>query len=379
VDAVKKIMIYSRDPGAANCVIPVFQCLSKFSKYKIELIGKDFALKKYLDSGLEAKNLSEIITNINYLSVKEFLKNKQYDLIFSGVGSDDLTDRLLWRAAKELSIPTIVILDQWLNYSKRFYFGASNEKIDKSKMVVPNIICVMDDLAKKEMIKEGFDSKILRVTGQPYFELVLKRQTLITKQDKQNILNHLGIKNGSYKIFFVSEPIVEFNKDSNYLGYDQFSILETLLNSLSLILKNDSKLKVDLVIKFHPRNNPDIFSNFIIKYQNIPRLKIILDKISSPDLVLAIADLLVGMSSALLLEAAILGKPFFSLQVGLKCENPFMLSRIGMAKTILTQDELVLSLNNFFGGKINKQNNFDLVRGSVIKIKQVIDNILWSN
>ena len=104
----KKIMIYSRDPGAANCVMPVFKLLAELPEYKIDLIGKDFSLKKYADNVLRAEDLSSLIPKIAYLSVKEFLKTKHYDLIFSGVGSDDFTNLPLLRNYSKTGLPMIL-------------------------------------------------------------------------------------------------------------------------------------------------------------------------------------------------------------------------------------------------------------------------------
>ncbi len=374
----KKIMVYSRDPGAANCVMPVFKLLSELPDYQIDLIGKDYALKKYADAHWPAQDLSQLITEINQQSVADFLKTGQYDLIFSGVGSSDLADRLIWRSAQQLQIPTVVILDQWLNYRSRFSLDPAKTDPGQADLIIPDKICVMDELAKAEMIREGFDPKILVVTGQPYFETVPVRQLALGEEGKRKTIETLNLSEESFKIIFVSEPIKEFYPD-DYLGYNQLTILKKLIAAVEGIIKEYQRLKVDLVIKLHPRNNPAIFNDLLAEIKKIDRLKITIDGFLSPDQALAIANLLVGMSSALLIEAAILNKPLVSLQIGLKKQDPFILSRLGKTKTVLTEAELLLRLNDAINGKLDNKIDFILTAGSALRVKRVIDQILWPN
>jgi hypothetical protein len=73
-------------------------------------------------------------------------------------------ERAFTAAALTLGRPTLAVLDFWTNYRGRFA-GADGQLAD-----LPDVIAVMDEEARDEMVSAGFPAARLRVTGQPAFD-----------------------------------------------------------------------------------------------------------------------------------------------------------------------------------------------------------------
>ena len=114
-----KILLFSRDSGGSNVIIPLIKPL-KSRDYKIFLFGKDIALKNYRLRGYKGKNISSVISIINVDNLVKFLMKEKFNFIITSTSGDDYTERYLWKAAEIVKIPTFAILDNWINYGVRF-------------------------------------------------------------------------------------------------------------------------------------------------------------------------------------------------------------------------------------------------------------------
>ena len=90
-------------------------------------------------------------------------------------------------AARKAGARSVSVLDSWVNYRVRF--------VDRrGEFVLPDAIAVMDESAKAEMLKEGFPSEKLAVTGHPGFdELERFCSTEAQAAARERILRALGI------------------------------------------------------------------------------------------------------------------------------------------------------------------------------------------
>lgn len=372
---MKKILFYARDPGAANCVIPVYKKIRGAKRFDAALWGKDFALDFYKKEKLLFKDISALIPALSRESIKNELIKISPDVIVSGVGSTDLTDRMLWLAAKDLKIPTVVILDQWQNYIMRFSMCPQNDNPNKID-VLPEKICIMDGRAKRDMLKLGFPLTALEVTGQPHFASLFAERKKITAKAKSEFKKKIGIGREDRVITFVSEPITESYKNNLPFGYNQFTILEEVSRSLQKIARVNKKKNFFLIIKLHPRNDKFLMREFLKKRNEAKNIKIFIADDILPALVISVSDLVLGMSSMLLLEAVLAKKPILSVQIGLKRKNPFILSMTGQVKTILTAAKLYKELDAFVKGKKRKIPQLAAPVHPVDNVIKVIKNFL---
>lgn len=347
-----RILIFSRDPGGANVVIPIVEPLSN-SGYEVILYGKDIALSKYSSYGLSGKNIEDEIDSSNIDNVRIIVKKIKPDLIITGTSADDFVEKYLWKIGNEMGIPTIAILDQWMNYGIRFsrYTQAQSEAFNSEKKLefLPSKIFVMDKTAKNEAIEEGIDADRIIITGQPYFETVLNRWKTIDSEDI--IRKRYKIPSDQFVILFVSEPLSKVfnqtNHTKHYYGYTEHSIFSELINALEDISSKLSQIP-KVIVRNHPKEDPDSFSKYISKNQK----NIIVDNSSDVFELVKMANLVVGMSSMLLIESAILGKNILSVQIGISKKDPFILNRMGITSNITNRIDLGRMLLSY----INKEN-----------------------
>jgi len=344
-------MFFARDVGSANCLIPVYRALRKMRKYNIDLVGKDFACEVYEEEGVQ------------YVSIEK----GSYDVIVTGASGDDFTERNLWQAAKKANTKTIAILDHWINYRMRFDMAG--------KLVIPDRICVMDAYAKKEMVGEGFPARAITITGQPYFETVLRNQRLIRGKKNETLLPGFKIEKGSHVVCFASQPILEIYGPVSKLGYTQFSVLEEVINGFRIIADRNQTKKWVLVIKTHPRDSEKLFGRFVGAVGERRNLRVMIAPKTAPQTLIFASELVIGMSSMFLLEAAIAKRQFLSVQIGLKGEDPFVLSRMRVSKTILSRGEIIKTLQRFADGEKVIHKNFIFKKGATGNIINIINKL----
>lgn len=346
---MKKVLIFARDPGGANAVIPLISIMLK--RYEVVVYAKQFALKRMKAEQIKCFDIENEITVFNERNIVDFLKTISPDILITGTSLDDYTERFLWKAANILGISSFAIIDQWMNLGIRFskydYTQIDIYKITHEHSFMPDKIFVMDDLAKEIIAKEGIPESKILVSGQPHFDVIRR------KYSKAEVDNKDADK---INIVYVSEPIIQDydggDENKLYLGYNERTTFENLYIALSNVLNQSSK-KARLIVRPHPRECVKDWKNIIASKTN---KKIILECDTQNDsfYIMKKADLVCGMSSMFLIEAAICEIPIISIQIGLKQDTPFILDKIDRVKSKLTYNELETDLKNTIMGNYNK-------------------------
>lgn len=323
---MKKLLLFSSDPGGANLIVAMHAMLKE--AFDVHIYGKETSLNIYQKNELEYKNIKDSIFTITQGNVYEFVSSQNFDGILTSTSADDFTERLLWLAAKKRKIYHGAILDQWMNYSLRFLKShksyQSKEKYNVNEYILPKNIFVMDEYAQQAMIKEGIPAKYIKVTGQPYFEHFINQHKKPTSQN---------INNEKLTWLFASEPITTVygkEKGLDLYGYTEQSILYAICNAINEIPNN----MIELIIKPHPRENSEVYSKICNQFNFVSL--ILLDSVEA----ILQSDAVLGMSSTLLLEAALLNKPILSIQLNLKIKSPFILDQIDKSKSVLNEKKL---------------------------------------
>ncbi len=380
---VKKILLFSRDPGGANTVIPLVGTLSGRG-YEVRLFGKDTALKKYSKAGLNGIDIMGFVNEITQDSIEEFLLSENPDFIITGTSASDFTEKHLWKTSEKLNIPSFAILDQWINYGIRFSRYSTTEieeyREAKSHEYLPTKILVMDEFAKGETIKDGIEPSRILVTGQPYFETLLKEKEKITSSqiDKIKRKLNLNLKDDDFIITFASEPVSIDYANTDYWGFTEKTIFAELVAGVNKISAGLEK-RIAIIIRPHPREKEDNFNEIICNLDE--RINIVIDRNSSSIELISLSDIVAGMSSMFLIEALILGKPVLSILIGMnkERENPFILSRRGITKSVKKRDELVSGLHEIIIEGKKEKNKFDFIRNPVSNIISYMEKYLCQN
>jgi hypothetical protein len=379
---MKKILLFARDPGGANTIMPLIEPL-KDRGYEVLVFGKDVALIRFAANNIEAKDITKEMGGINEVNISNFIKVKRPNFIITGTSADDMTEKYLWKEAEKLKIPSFAIIDQWLNYGIRFsrYGVDKMEEYLKRKEFdyLPTKILIMDDLAKKEAIEEGLPAERIIVSGQPYFEYLKNKK--FDQKVLQKIKTKNNIKSGEYIIVYASEPIRktygESSTTDHFWGYDEISVFKCLYKAM-LIASEKFNKKIKLIIKPHPKEDLDHYNELIFSLKK-GSITIKLDKESDSQYLIKLADLVCGMSSMFLLESYLLGKATISVQIGLNKKNPFVLDRIGIVKSILNQQELNSKISSLLSGGKTDLKKFKLINNPVERVIVNMERVLCQN
>ncbi len=347
-----RILLMSRDPGGANVIIPLVRPL-RARGHEALLFGKDFALEKYARAGLEAIDIRDRVGDVTQESITRLVAAVRPDMICTATSADDFSERFLWKAAGIFGVYSIAILDQWINYGIRFSdFPVSEIGLylaRPSHPYLPSKILVMDETARTEAIAAGLDSARLVVTGQPHFESVLKTMDSIEPRELEGIRAHFGVEHGDRLVTFASEPISDTygseEAGREFWGYSERTVFAALLRSVAEIAERHS-MRVGIVIRLHPKEDAGYFENLMVT-QSGKRTYLRIDREIDAVKLMKASDLVCGMSSMFLIEAAVANVPVISVQIGLKRENPFVLDRSGAIPSVLETSSLQRELERY--------------------------------
>ena len=350
----KKILMFSRDPGGTNAVMQLIAPLRAL-KYEVAVFGKDAALSIYRRHNQNCLDIREAIPSGTQEETNEFVRRTSPDLVLTGTSSEDFTERRLWKAAKKAGIASFAVLDQWTNYRLRLIHEGDDPvtgSATSKEMIMTSVMFIMDEFSKKEMCMLGIDDQRLVVTGQPFFDYIRQAGSKFARPDIEKLRRELTGGQDGLLFVFASQPIASTHRQNgmaeDYWGYTEKTILKSVAASL-VRLAEELKVAVTLVLRLHPKDEPDAYRDVLTTCSG--STKIVFDRETDSSLLLKAADLIIGMFSMVLLEAAILERPFISVQIGLKRENPLIFDRMGVSCSILTQKDLEVTLRQILNGK----------------------------
>ncbi len=310
------ILFVATEAGGAKELIPVIK-LAKDQK----VFGSDVTVPIFSDFGIEAKEASVSSKN----EADEFLKELNPDSICMGTTGTIKAERYLTESARALGIKTVAVLDEWYNYKLRFQ--DEDELIGK---YLPDIICVQDETSLELAKAEGIPESNLKITG----SVSLSELKQTEPPEFPEILKAAGDRTS---ILFVSEPLKkaygekEGDKGTHggFIGFHEEIVRQLLADELSKLDKEFFVLE-----KMHPSQKDTL---------DPPKCGPNVEWVSSSDPMPIIpllwhADLVVGMRSKALLEAAILGKHPISIQPN--SPDPEKCTAVGLGVCRLCTDEL---------------------------------------
>lgn len=305
------ILASANNPGGANALLPVVRSFLLRGDL-VTLVLEGVAQDVFAKSGFNFLKASEK-TEAEWA---EFLAKENFELFLASTSLGPTIDKNLLRFCQAQKIPSVYILDSWVNYTQRF----SDEVGDFKYM--PDYICVTDETNRAHMLAENFPAEKIIITGNPYFDNFTHGIT-IDSADKEQIL-------------FISQPLPE---------QDELIALNDLLAELQTI-----NFSGTVLIRLHPRDEPNKFqemtknSTINLVYDQNPEIK---ESISQ-------AGLIFGINSMVLFQAALAGKVVISYQPNLKEGTDCLPSNaMGLSHLVQTKVDLTKALQEYLVGKLN--------------------------
>lgn len=281
---------------------------------------------------LDGEGLSlEILTLASIDEAQRYLAIKKPSVIICGTARKGSVERLLIAAAKQVSIRSVVVLDEWFYYRLRFADEYGN------LAYIPDIICCQDERAKKEAEREGIPGGILRVTGSPSLARLAVLAERFTSEPPA-ALDVIRGRGNRLVVTFLSETHAadygsapgEHGPLGSFLGYTENTVKEEIIG----ILKK-SGMPVIFVEKLHPA-----LRGLACGSAREGNIIFVTTVDADTRSLIWHSAFVIGMRSMGLLESVILRRPAVSFQPGLIGPQLCSAVRLGFIPCFLSRREL---------------------------------------
>jgi hypothetical protein len=298
------VCVFVEDPGAANYVMDLEQHLSAEGLTSCLLSTGDAC------SYLAARNVS-FEEYSPATTANEVIERIQPRLLLTGTSENTQSVGLdLIDEARRTQIPSVSVVDQVVNADRRFR-GESTEAM----IHAPDWLVVPDETTSNAFRALGFARDRIVICGHPHFDKVRRRGRDMVSESRvairQKILPNLSVERPLW--VYVAEGYDRLNPAASLLAPDytlygrgntKFRtaiVLEELLDAIQLMPERPL-----VVVRLHPKNIESEFTDYI---DEVDAFSVGEDPL---ELVWA-ADLVVGMTSMLLMEAALLERPTLAI------------------------------------------------------------------
>lgn len=231
-------------------------------------------------------------------------------------------------AARVRGIPSVAVVDFWANYRRRFTWPDGNQ-------TWPDVIVVPDPVAALEAVADGVPADRVRPLGNPHYEHLLQRYRVVDERARAAFRERVGVRRHRTLVVFASQPIKALYGGA--LGYDEASVLQALCRAV-VEVGHWLGHPIEIVVRAHPREDWRLegvdTGGALVRLANTEEA---MDWAMS-------ADLVVGMTSAVLVQAALLGARVVSVQPNLIGPDCLPSNRLGLTDPIYDASDLAPGL-----------------------------------
>ena len=286
----KKLIFVTRQPGTANAFIPLIKALQQGSEFEITILAYAISFEALANAALAFHKIENFNDALRYL-------NPDIDYLVTGTSEKVTDDELFWRWANENHVPSLAFVDQWSNLTQRF--ECEN---------LPASIAVMDEAAKKALESYLSGRSQVLITGSPAFNTLKDTVKAFPRMSSQT------------RILFVLEPDISGQTEDEIRARQGFTEYDCLRASVKATCDYARQHGIPIVftLKPHPRDDQERIQGLITKlHADVSELPVEIWARSRVE-ALVESDVVMGMRSMLLLEAAIVHKPVISIQLNRK-------------------------------------------------------------
>jgi len=288
----RTVVVVARDAGAASALVPVLRLLRDDSGFEPVILAWGKARPILEAEGLPVLTFPEVP---DAGEVRELFQRVDAAALLTGTSMKTELDSRFWLAADQLGLASVALLDHWTNYAERFSVDAPLDRL-------PALIAVTDETAAAELVARGCPVDRIRITGNPRFDDLPES---ITTELREQARQTLGIELDRQVAVFASQPLARHYRDA--LGYTEVEAVTSFLDGLAEVAPESLGL-----IKLHPLESAEAHASFLDRPS--PEVRVLSD---APIIdLIAAADVFCGMTSIVLLDAALLGVPTLSIRPG---------------------------------------------------------------
>lgn len=332
-----RILTYVEDPGAANYLTAVLTSLGQAGTVVCPL-ASGAGYERLCQDGHPVVSIGTGDTADSLL--------ERFAPTLIVVGTSENTESLgldLIRVGRQHGIITVGVIDGAANAAWRFAGTTENPLA-----YAPDWVLVPDEMVRQNYLALGLCDERVVVAGHPHYDQVQAAWSGLSAQGRAAVRARLFPNAGERPVVtFIAEISTgldpgQYVKDASYTlqGRGRSArrtdvVIEELLDALAKL-----PCRPYCVLRLHPKNTLDEFAPYIPEFDQVSHLEKAWDVVFSSDLV-------VGMSSHLLIESAILRRPTLSI-LPRACEQEWLPTiTAGLTPCTLTSEALYEQLRTW--------------------------------
>ncbi len=299
MSAEAAVACVARQAGTANAFAPVIERLPAHG-VPVQVIAFSPAWETLKHRGIDAHRIESAAEGLGRLE-----RADRPSFLLAGTSEHAREDAVFWTWARRRAVPHVAFVDSWVNYWQRFT-SKGGERFD----LLPEAVAVADRLAAERMIEAGCPREAIVILGNPAFDPWLRWPPAHRQEWRQGL--HAGPE--LRVAVFVLEPVASTDAAGSP-GYTEDKALACTLAALSAIAIAEG-IRWRVLIKPHPRQTPEQAAAIVARCADPAPSGLSLRIAGGEDRrqLVAIADLVLGITSMLLLEASLTGTPVISVQ-----------------------------------------------------------------
>lgn len=275
-----RTLIFARDAGAANALTPI--ALSG----PASVVASGHARAIFSREGV--RHLA--ITDGEQERPATIVRDERPEAVLTGTSLEVARDHAWWSAAAELGIPSMGVVDHWSQFAERFSIEASFDRM-------PDLVAVMDERARQQMLQLGCPEDSVVVTGHPAFDRLFVAGVV----GRASTRSRWAFAKGESALVFALEPLAR--DYGPRAAFDESDVFE-------IVWQATEGLPFTVVVRPHPTQRKSDVEPLTAR----SKVRTIVETDLGARAVIAGADAVVGMGSMFLIEAAIAGLPVLSIQ-----------------------------------------------------------------
>jgi hypothetical protein len=303
---IDRILCFAEDPGAANCFIGLTKAL-EHTHSKVLIMATKLS-REYFNQRNEPSTLVSHFSEM-HRNISDFNPTK----IITGTSENRKSLSLaLIKYGQRMKIPTLGYVDSPANSEFRFSGTTGNPSA-----YLPDKILVADSVTHANFTKLGIGKNKIVVIGNPYYDWLIqevdtnKKRYLIANKKKYFNLpdkNTKIITIVSEKSFNYKMGDLKLNRYSDLVGRGTSNqrtniIIEEIIDYCKCL-----DPKPYLILRIHPK---DEIKNYKKYFKELDRIS----ANESPLKTILASDVIIGLTTSLLVEATILGKRTLSVLI----------------------------------------------------------------
>lgn len=298
-----RILLYAEDPGAVNFIAPVAAALHRRGDV-VRVVADGTAAVQLPERGIP-------LWMEDRQAVMQAVSARSFDAVVVGTSENSRSFALdLIALARESRVPSIGVVDGPASTAYRFRGTGSS-----ATAYAPDRVLVPDEPTRQDYIREGFVADHVAVVGHPLWDQVRAARQPLGDEERRRVRRSLfpQVGEGRPLILFLADLSTgldpqAFRSGPEYTlhgrGHSLLRgdiVLEEVLDAVAGLTP-----RPDVAVRLHPKASP----------ADIARYQEDLCGVSQGGAawpVVQVADLVIGMSTILLVEAALLGVPTLSV------------------------------------------------------------------